>query len=128
MQHLKFAESLLPKNKDTSTLEVMVRDVAKTDPGKLYLLVLGIVGLFIRPDDTDKDKPITISDLVNVFSALDVLVNEEKEEGASGQVLREVFFDIVQTLASDFMLLLGYLFEHPSRGTAATHARPALLF
>ena len=105
----------------------MVRDVAKTDPEKLYLLLLGIVGLFTHPRTTDKDKPITISDLINVFSALDVLVNEEKEEGASGQVLREVFFDIVQTLASDTGLLLAYILEHPSQGTAATHARPALL-
>ena len=125
-----FAKSSLPKIKNTNTLEDMVRNGAKTGPEKLYLLLLGIVGLFTDPTNTDPTnthKIVTISDLVNVFSALDVLVNEEKEEGASGQVLREVFFDIVQTLASDNALLRAYLLENPSKGTAATHARPARL-
>ena len=125
---LEFAELKLPKIKNTNTLEDMVRNVAKTDPEKLYLLVLGIVGLFTHPKNTGKDKPITISDLANVFSALAVLANEEKEGGASGTATRikDFMFDIVQTLASAG--LLGYLLEHPSQGTAATHARPALLF
>ena len=63
-------------------------------------------------------------------TALAVLAKEEKEGGASGTATRieDFVFDIVQTLASDTGLLLAYLLEHPSQGTAATHARPALLF
>ena len=119
---LKFAKSSLPTTKDTSTLEVMVRE---TDPDKLYLLLLGIVGLFTDPTKTDKDKLVTIYDLTNVFLALAVLVNEEKEQGITGAPIYKVFNDFVQTLSADNALLLGYLLEHPSSGTAAPQRTPS---
>ena len=49
------------EKKDTETLEAMVRKVAKFEPEKLYLLVLGIVGHFTDPTIKVKDKVVTVS-------------------------------------------------------------------